>query len=838
MKRGWVRSPLLFSTATGLLWVACFAWAVVGAQAPSQLRAKSTSNATAAPAAVIEQYCLSCHNGRTRSGGLSLTDVDVLQAGGHAETWEKVLRKLRARTMPPPGRPRPDEASYVGLKTSIEAELDRAALLSPNPGRTETFHRLNRTEYQNVIRDLLALDIDAASLLPADDASYGFDNIAGVLRVNQTSMERNLSAARKVSRLAIASTAPPPASETFPISPELPQYDRIDGLPLGTRGGTRIRYNFPYDGEYEFVVTLMCINTRGGDENCADGSSGFPDPQQLEVSIDGAPLHVFSFDPTPRHERYTDVGVVGSTYAENERLQVRAPITSGPHEVVVTFLRQPAAETIQRTYRLTFDKPLNYRGVDRSMQITMPHVSKVTISGPFAPAGIGDTPSRRAIFVCRPEKAQSEAACANTIVTRLAKLAYRRPATSADVRELLNFYDDARSKGESFDAGIEYALRALLVSPKFWFRVESDPANLPAGAVYRLDDLELASRLSFFLWSSIPDEELLDLAAKGQLKRPAVLDRQVRRMLADERATALTVNFAAQWLGLRRLATVAPNESTFPDFDESLRQAFTKETELFIDSIRRDNRSVTDMLDADYTFVNARLARHYGIPNVQGSHFRRVPLATENPHRGLLGQGSVLTITSHPTRTSPVKRGKWILDNILGTPPPAPPPNVPELKENKGDGRVLSVRDRMAKHREDPYCGGCHAAIDPMGFALENFDAVGRFRTLDQETGAPVDASGSLADGTSFTNVAEFRAGLVRHPQGFVTTLTEKLLTYALGRGLEYYDMPAVRTIVRDAGREQYRFAALIGGVVKSVPFQMRTSAATPARSSLTNSQP
>ena len=774
---------------------------------------------------VLDTYCVRCHNDKLKTAGLSLQTRDLGTVGQDAEVWEKVVRKLRGGMMPPPGRPRPERTTYDGVRAWLETALDRDAAGAPNPGRAVALHRLNRTEYKNVIRDLLALDVDVTEFLPPDDSAFGFDNNAGLLKVTQTGMEQYLRAARKISRLAIGASAPPAGSEIFRISPDLPQYEHVEGLPFGTHGGTLIRYTFPLDGEYEFAMMLHCANTRGGDENCADGSSGFPDDQEMVLLIDGDQVQSFEFKSTPRNDRYgSDYGGAHDSRPETERLKVRVPVKAGAHEVGVTFRRLPAVETVQRSYRLPFSKPLLDRGADRAMQITVLHLSEVAISGPFDATGASDTPSRRAVFVCRPTAPSNETACAKTILATLARRAYRRPVTDADVQPLLGFYTQERRGGAGFESGIEFALRALLTSREFWFRVEKDPVNAAPNTVYRISDLDLASRLSFFLWSSIPDEELLTLAAGGKLKDPAVLERQVRRMLADARAAVFTRNFTEQWLTLRQLAVKTPSVADFPDFDQTLRQAFQQETALFVDSIIREDRGALELLDADYTFVNARLARHYGIPNVGGSEFRRVSLSAGNPHRGLLGQGSVLLVTSHPTRTSPVKRGKWILEQILGTPPPPPPPNVPELEEQKPTvTKALTMRERMAEHRANPYCAGCHSMLDPMGFALENFDPIGRFRTVD-ENFLPIDASGVMPDGTKFQGFADFRAALTAYPDRFLLTLTEKLLTYALGRGMKYDDMPTVRAIVRDAAPSSYRFSSIILGIVKSVPFQMRTA--------------
>lgn len=823
------------STGTRMLCALVVAAMWVAATTPGRLRAASQEQAATTigsdtPRAVFDRYCVTCHNEKLKTAGLMLDKLDLATVTEQAAVWEKVVRKLRAGMMPPPGRPRPDQATYVASRAWLENALDRAAKANPNPGRTDALHRLSRAEYKNVIRDLLALDIDVSALLPQDDSSYGFDNIASVLKVNQTWLERYLSAARKISRLAVGSSAPPAGSETFSISPEQAQSAHVEGLPFGTRGGTLINYNFPQDGEYQVSIKLHCVNTRGGDENCADGSSGFPDNHNMFVLIDGDIVHEFDYDAQPRRDRYSGDGGAADgahTYAEAQKLEVRLPIKAGPHDLGVTFLRMPTVKTIQRTYRQMFDKPITYRGADRGMVMTFPHLSKVTIGGPFNATAATDTPSRRAIFACRPTIPAEEMSCAKRIVSRLARRAYRRPVTEADVQPLLTFYTEGRAAGESFDAGIEDSLRALLASPEFWFRMERDPNNVAPGTVYRIGDLELASRLSFFLWSSIPDDELLDAAARGQLKDPVVLAREVRRMLADPKAKIFTSNFSEQWLNLRRIAVVTPNESDFPNFDETLRSAFEQETQLFVDSIMREDHGALEFLDADYTFLNERLAKHYGVPNVYGTLFRRVTLPADNPHRGLLGQGTILMVTSHPTRTSPVKRGKWILETILGSPPPPVPPNVPDLKEKQSVDRIMTMRERMAEHRANPYCAGCHSTIDPVGFALENFDPIGRYRSVD-ENFKPVDTSGALPDGTKFQDLAGFRAALMTHPEGFLITLTEKLLVDALGRGVEPYDMPAVRKIVRDAAKTNYRFSSLILGVVKSVPFQMRKAAVSP----------
>ncbi len=744
--------------------------------------------------AVLDRYCLGCHNDRTKSAGLSLAALDPAHVDTHLDEWEKVVRKLRGGLMPPAGRPRPDAATTDRVVASLEGALDRAAIAHPNPGRTQAFHRLNRTEYHNVVRDVLALDIDVASLLPGDSASYGFDNMAGSLQVSESLMERYLTAARRISRAAVGAPVPQ-AAQTYNVSPAMLQDERVEGLPFGTRGGTLIRHLFPQDAEYEFRLLLAGAAT-GAD---------------VEVAIDGERVQLFNVKPRAR--------VVDADGNEaQDKFEVRVPIAAGPHDVSVAFLKTAAA--LPEANRRPFSNPtVSNPG--------MAVLRGVIITGPFNAKGAGETPSRQRIFVCRPAAgatAAAETACARTIFTTLARRGFRRPVVDEDVKNLMAAYAQGRAAG-SFENGVERGVQQLLVSPEFLFRVETDPAKASGG--YRVSDLELASRLSFFLWSSVPDDELLDTASKGQLKAPAILERQVRRMLADPRAEQLTANFAGQWLQLRNLAIVTPSEVLYPDFDETLRQAFRRETELFFDSIVRENRSAVELLTADYTFLNDRLARHYGVTGIKGSHFRRVAVTDEN-RRGILGQGSILTITSQPVRTSPVFRGKWILDNILGTPPAPPPPNVPALPEKAGvyAERNPSMRDRMAQHRANAACAGCHAMIDPLGFGLEHFDAIGRYREVDESYGR-IDASGVMPDGTAFRNGAELRAALTRRPDRFVGTLTEKLLTYALGRGLEPYDMPAVRAIVRGSAATNYRMADIVLGIVKSVPFQMRTTTET-----------
>ena len=779
---------------------------VVGAP-PSALAAAQEGAAADEQRAVLQRYCVPCHNERNKAnaGGMTLSAADLARVGEHAELWEKVVVKLRAGQMPPAGRPRPDPAVRAALVGFLESELDRHAADNPNPGRTEAFHRLNRAEYSNAVRDLLGLDLDVTPLLPADDASFGFDNIAGVRRLSQSRLEQYLTVARRVSRAAVGSSRGGPQVHEFRVAETTRQYDRAAGLPFGTRGGLLVRHHFPQDGVYEIEIDLLC---RIGGE--CDGSVGFADPHRLLVLVDGAPAAEFLLEPRmemrPPEERVW---------------RARVPLAAGPHDIGVTFARLPSIREIDSPYQ-RFLRPYFLNGVIGHPHNTIyqPFLDAFRIVGPFEAAGPGDTVARQRIFSCYPQRTGAEESCARTILRTLARRAYRRPTTAGDLERLLAVYrQDAAEAG--FEAGIEAALQALLVSPDFLYRVAEEPPGAAAGSNYRIPDLELASRLSFFLWSSVPDEDLLAAAERGDLQNPAVLDRHVQRMLADPRSAALAENFAGQWLLLRNLDAHRPDLPLFPNFDDSLRQAMRRETELFFASVLREDRGVTELLTADYTFVNERLARHYGVPRVYGNEFRRTRWADEN-RRGLLGHASILTVTSRPNRTSPVLRGQWILENVLGAPAPEPPPDVPALDENNASMQNrLGVRERLAKHREIPVCAGCHAMIDPPGFALENFDAVGQWRTRDAAA-APIDASGVLPDGTRFNGVREFRAALLRDPDVFATAVTRKLMIYALGRGLEPYDMPAVRGVVREARPGGLKLSALVGGIVRSVPFRMR----------------
>jgi len=783
----------------------------------------SAETGAAPQAALVDKYCVTCHNDKLRTGGLSLQAANLTDVPRNAETWEKAIRKLRVGAMPPQGMPRPDKSALDGLAAYLETSLDSAAAARPNPGRA-TMHRLNRAEYANSIRDLLALDIDATALLPPDDESSGFDNIADVLRVSPSLMERYLSASWNISRLALGNTAIVPATATYRVRPDLSQDQHVDGLPLGTRGGMLVRHTFPVDGEYIIKVRLW--------RNTFDLMRGMEDPHQIEMTLDGARLRLVTAGGKDDFVRMAqNPGDFGADL--DQRLTIRIPIRAGEHSVsAATILRSEAEkdDLIKPFLRTTVD------GLDITGD---PSVDRITIEGPFGNKNAGDTASRRRILVCRPAGEADELPCARKIISALARRAYRRPVKDTDLESLLGFYQHGRNDKGSFDAGIESALQLILASPEFLFRFEPDPPDAPDtsntsnifnAALYRVDDMALASRLSYFLWSSIPDDQLLNLASQGKLKDPAVLEKQVRRMLADPKSEALVDNFAEQWLFLRNLKTAAPNLDAFPDFDDNLRQAMKEETKLFFSSIMREDRNVMDLLTADYTFVNERLARHYGIPNIYGSQFRRINI-TDETRRGLLGQASILTITSYPNRTSPVQRGKWILTNVLGTPPLPPPPNVPALTENSEDAAPKSLRERMEAHRADAVCAGCHKVMDPIGFSLENFDAIGRWRNADD--GTRIDPSGTLFTGARIDGAVALRNMLTSRPETFVGVMTEKLLTYALGRGMEYYDMPTVRKIVRDAGSQDYRFSSLIMGVVTSTPFEMKVKKLQPGNATI-----
>jgi hypothetical protein len=774
-----------------------------------------SSSLVAVPAstyrAVLDRYCVTCHNARLRTANLLLDTIDLEHISASAEVWEKVARKLRTRAMPPAGRPRPDPATYDGLATWLETALDHAAAAAPTPGRA-AIHRLNRAEYTNAVRDLLGLDIDGRSLLPADDSGYGFDNIADVLSVSPALLERYMVAAAKISRLAIGDPSIRPVIQTYSLRPTLVQGDRMsEQLPFGTRGGMAVRHYFPVDGEYHLRIRLQRTH--------ANQIRGLGEPNQIEIRVDRTRVGLFTVGGDGPRDPWSTVASA-SLYEQtaDAGLEVRVPVKAGLRLVGVTFPRKSGVPEGVLEPRLSV-ATYEYAG-DRDAPMSL---DTIHISGPYGATLPEDTPSRRRIFVCYPSSTRDEAPCAKRILSTLARRAFRRPVTDRDLQALLGFYTAGRARG-SFEAGIELAVRAVLVDPDFLLRIERDPANVRPATAYRLTAIELASRLSFFLWSSIPDDELLDLAARDELRAPAVLDRQVARMLRDARSHALVTNFAGQWLHLRNMRLVAPDPDALPEFDDNLREAFQRETELFVEDQLREDRSVVELLTANYTFVNERLARHYGIPGIYGTHFRRV---TVSDHRrgGLLGQGSILTVTSYPNRTSPTLRGKWVLENLLGAPPPAPPANVPDLAETD-PVRPLAMRERMEQHRKNPVCGSCHAQMDPLGLALEHFDAIGKWRADDG--GTAIDASGMLPDGSEFEGPAGVRNLLVSRRERFAATVTEKLLTYALGRGLEYYDAPAVRKIMRDLAPSDYRWASLILGIVNSTPFQMRTSASEP----------
>ena len=721
---------------------------------------------------LLSQYCVTCHNPRLNTGGLSLDPADLAKVEARAEVWEKVVRKLRTGMMPPAGAPRPSPEVLQTFTSRLEAQLDGAA--RPDPG-APALHRLNRAEYSNVIRDLLALEIDATTLLPPDDAAAGFDNIADVLVISPALIEGYATAAAKISRLAVGDPAIGLDRVTYRPPGDLSQDAHVDGLPLGTRGGMMVRHTFPLDAEYDLQI--------GPGRTGGIGAVVSTRAEDLDVTIDGV-----------------RIDMQGKT-------QLRLPISAGPHTIAVAVIQRSRAEGADGVYQV------------RTRQ---PGISQITIAGPFNAAGPGDTPSRRRLLVCRPAAAADERPCVVKILNTLATRAFRHPvpATGPDMETLLEFYRAGREQG-TFETGIQRALTRALVDPQFLFRFEREPANVPAGTPFRLTDLELASRLSFFLWSSMPDDELRDIASRGELKNPVVLERQARRLLADPRADALVSNFAGQWLFLRELKNARPDS---PDFDGNLRQSFQRETELLFRTVVREDRSIIDLLDADFTFVDERLATHYGIPDIHGSRVRRIALPENSVRRGLLGHGSILTVTSAANRTSPVLRGKWILDNLLGAPPPQPPPGVEtNLEKDPEQVKVTSLRQRLEQHRANPVCASCHKVMDPIGLSLENFDHTGKWRTEDAKV--PIDASGQLADGTRLDGPATLRRALLERSDVFATVAVEKMLTYAVGRAVRYQDMPAVRSVVREAARDKYRFSSLVLGVVRSAPFQMRTKA-------------
>jgi mono/diheme cytochrome c family protein len=782
---------------TGLGWGLFLAHTESFSQNPTLARDQTSpavtdsSSARAETQAAVAKYCTTCHSERLKTAGLVLDPAGVARPGDQSETWEKVLRQLRAGTMPPPGAARPPQGLYTRAAGYLARELEAAAAARPDPGPVPLAHRLTRTEYANVIRDLLALpalpkEFDYTTLLPADNASSGFDNLADTLFVSPATMERYLAAALKISRVAVGDPDLGALVNTHITPVRQPQDRRNEALPFGTRGGLQIDGYFPLDAEYEFKV-----------ETAGAGV----EVHQLEIGIDGERKAITNVSRRPG---------VPAADAANTPGGFRIAVPAGPHSVSVAF--------VERSEALS-EAPLRPPGRNRG---ALPSVVSVTITGPFNATGPGDTPSRRRLFVCRPDSADQEPGCADRILTTLLRRAYRRTVTADDLRRVRPFYEAGRAERD-FDRGIQRALERVLVSPQFLFRIEQEPVGAAPGSVHRVGDFELASRLSFFLWSSMPDDELLDAAAAGTLRQPDVLRRQVMRMLADPRSRSLVTNFAAQWLFLRDVETKEPDVYLFREFDEGVRAAFVRETELFLDSILRADRSVLELLTADYTFLNEPLARHYGIPQITGSHFRRVALPKGSPRRGLLGHGSILSITSYSTRTSAVLRGKYVLENLLASPPPPPPADVPSLSTERS-GKPLSMKEAMQLHRANPACAGCHAKMDPIGFALENFDALGRYRA--EENGRPLEVTSALPDGTVVDGVEGVRQLVLRDPALFVEAITGKLLMYALTRNVQHYDQPTIRTIARESARQNYTFASLVLGVVNSVPFQRRMARA------------
>ena len=802
--------------------------------APSLLLAAESvhQSVSASNRALLDQYCVICHNQavvnslatsneglqttQLRNLGLTLDTEDVSDLAANPEVWEKVIKKLRVGVMPPPNYPRPDKVRYDGFRTWLEDELDSIAANRANPGRTQAFHRLNQTEYRNSIRDLLDLNIDVSDLIPADAPDqYGFDNNAEVLALSPLSVERYVNAAHKIAELAIG--APPRGASitTYDVPLNLIQDDRLsEDLPFGSRGGTAIEHLFPVDGEYRITLNLQT--------NYVDFVRGFDDANEVELSLDGEHLQTYAFGgdapgiPAP----YSYAGNIrGSDDWEefmmafaDEGFELVLPVKAGPRIIGATFPREMwEAEGVQQP------RLFGYQLAVTELPDGNPGIGSIEIEGPLSIDGSGDTPSRQQIFSCEPISADEEPACARQILSSLARRAYRRAVTENDIQGLMEFYKQGQLEG-GFETGIQFALERLLVSPDFLFRIEQDPRNAEPDSMYPVTDTELASRLSFFLWSSLPDDELLDLVERSELRDPGVLETQVKRMMSDSRSSGFIENFVGQWLYLRNLDGIYPDPAAFPEFDENLREAFQRETELFIDDQIRSDRSLRELLSADYTYVNERLAEHYGIPKIYGNRYRKVML--EGAERGgLFGHGSLMMVTSYPNRTSPVLRGKFVLENLLGGPPPEPPPNVPAL-ETSNDGKQLTMREAMAMHRENPACRVCHAAMDPIGFSLENYDAVGKWRT--QFAGQAIDASGLLPDGNTFDGPDGLRGLLLERPDDFVGTITEKLMRFALGRSLEYYDMPEVRGIVRAAREDDYRWSSVILGVIKSAPFQMR----------------
>ncbi len=805
------------------VWIFTAGWALPGsssvqAQAPAArqptapaARAASPTAPLTEPRAILDRYCVTCHNSRLKTAGLTLDAIDPNDVAKNAETWEKVIRKVKVGVMPPLGMPHPDDATRMALVTTLEKSLDRLAATSPYAGQP-SIHRLNRAEYQNAVRDVLGLDIDAASLLPPDEQIHGFDNIGEALALSPSLLERYSSAAAQIATLAVGDATDVVAgSTTYRAASDQSQDVYIDGMPLGTVGGVLAHVNLPLDAEYVIKTTLFKTNL--------GLMRGLEFERELQFVVDGEVV----FTKVVGGKESFEAMLQNQTKHANEleaQMQARVPLKAGPHVIGATFAaRADVLNTrrLQAFTRTTTDTSETLMGP--------PHVDMMTVAGPFNPTGPGDTPSRRRIFACKPTGAADET-CAKQIVTTLARRGYRGTQTASDIDELMGFYREG-AKEAGFDRGISFVVERILSGPKFLVRMEAEAGRRP-GSVYDVSDLELASRLSFFLWSSVPDDALLDAATSKRLRTPGALDKEVRRMLADPKSSAFIENFAGQWLQLRNLRSSFPDSREYPNFDGQLREALQRETELFVDSVMREDRSLMDLMTADYTFVNGRLAKHYGIPGIQGSQFRRVTV-TDDSRKGLLGQGSILTVTSHANRTSPVRRGKWVLENLLGSPPPPPPPNVPPLKEKNELTRPLTMRERMEQHRANPVCATCHRMMDPIGFALENYDATGAWRTRDGR--AAIDSEGQFVDGTAVNGPAALRAIVLKRPENFVTTVTEKMLMYGLGRSLDYRDEPTVRAIVRASAPDNYKFSSIVLGIVRSAPFQKRVSAQPPASS-------
>jgi mono/diheme cytochrome c family protein len=798
--------------------------AIAQTPAPGAVTARRATESPADYQEMVTRYCVSCHNARARvpaSAPLELEKASLADPGAHAAVWEKVIRKINVGAMPPQGSPTPGAATLDKFASVLAARLDAAAAERKNPGRY-VLHRLNRTEYANAVRDLLGVEIDVAELLPSDGGDFGFDNIAAALTTSPMLLERYLTAALRVAELAVGDRTAEPGTTTHSLSTVVTQRHHVEGLPLGTRGGMKVRHYFPADAEYVFSGRLLRTVAEG-----YVGVEGHDTPHLFIVTIDG--VQVFSASIGGKEDHESSGKNITISREEVDKRMTSAPIrvTAGPHDIGFTFIEQPGQE--QNVWQ-----PVLRDSLEAHNPSGLPRLRTGNIQGPYNITGISQTTARQRLFVCTPASAAQERPCATKILSTVARRAFRRPVDDSDLSAPMTFYQAARQEGGDFDAGIRAGLARILASPAFLFRSEKDPAGVPAGTPHRISDLELASRLSFFLWSSIPDDDLLDLAAAGRLRRPAALEAQVKRMLADPRSDALMTNFAGQWLQLRNLDKVTPDLLMFPDFDDNVRQAFRRETELLFTSIVRENRSVLDLLQADYTFVNERLARHYGIRGVYGSRFRRVPVTDAN-RRGLLGHGSILSLTSAANRTSPILRGKYIISNFLNTPPLPPPADVPQLEASAPKGRPSTVREQLEIHRANPVCASCHRNIDPVGFALENFDAVGRWQQKTRE-GLAIDAAGVLADGTKVDGPVALRNALLARPDVFAGTVTEKLMIYALGRGLEPVDMPVVRSVLKSAARQNYPMHTIVLGIVQSEPFQMRTKLPPQGRPAVTES--